>query len=119
MATDLFGGQEERATPNEADIETIYKSYPRHIAKKAAKVAIRKALTEIIARNGEVDSVGWLLGKVEEYARCRAKADKRFTPYPASWFNAGRYDDDPAEWNDGGASDDGGRGFDDDSRYDD
>ena len=41
-----------------------------------------------------------LLAKVREYAASPAVKSTpiEFIPHPATWFNAGRYDDDPAEW---------------------
>lgn len=71
-------------------VESIYKEYPRKIAKQDALKAINKALKE---RTFE-----FLLEKTKLYYKAREGQDSQFTPYPASWFNAGHYDDDPKEW---------------------
>lgn len=81
----------------------IYRAYPRQIGRQAALKAIRASLDRITAeaRTLGLDPAAWLLARVEEFAACTARwpaADRKFIPHPASWFNAGRYDDDPAEW---------------------
>lgn len=83
----------KEGTERDALILSIYLAYPRHIGPKAAKKAIAKALE---ATPGEQ-----LLAKTQQYARAVAdlpKSERQFLPHPASWFNAGRYEDDPAEW---------------------
>jgi len=49
----------------------------------------------------EAAAAQWLGSRVDLYARSAQarQPDKSKVPYPASWFNAGRYDDDEAEWN--------------------
>ena len=76
----------------------IYDAYPRKVGKAAALKAIEKAL-QVIAARGEADPVAWLLARVEAFARSPAGQQGTYTPYPASWFNQGRYDDADAEWN--------------------
>ena len=75
------------------DIEAIYQAYPRKKAPVQAKKAIGKHLA-IIAQRGTPEPAAWLLGRVQAYARSRAREDQQFTPYPATWFNAGSYDED-------------------------
>jgi len=72
------------------EIETIYDAYPRKVGKVKAIQAIEKALTKI--SNGE------LLAAVKEYAKSRAASEQQFTPYPATWFNQERWNDDRSEW---------------------
>lgn len=73
--------------------EAIYQAFPRKIAKAAALKSIRKALATVPAQK--------LLSATLAYAAAVARwpeEDKRFIPYPATWFNRGSYDDDPQNW---------------------
>lgn len=67
-------------------VEDIYLAYPKHEAKAPALRAIEKALA-----NHDPD---WLLARVQAYAETRKGQDQKYTPLPASWFNAERYDDE-------------------------
>lgn len=81
----------------------IYQAYPRKMKPQDAFRAIRKAYL-IVAKRGDLDPWAFLLERTKAYAAARqplhdADPDERkFTPYPASWFNAGGYDEDPEEW---------------------
>lgn len=70
--------------------ELIYAAYPKKVAKKDALKAIEKALSEV---DGE-----WLLLMTRQYADARKGQDDQYTPYPATWFNRGHYNDNPAAW---------------------
>ena len=73
--------------------EEIYAAYPRKVGKSNALKAINKAMKTTPAEE--------LLQVTELFAQCETAkpAEKRkFTPYPASWFNGGHYADDPSEW---------------------
>lgn len=83
---------------SEAQIESVYREYPRKVAKGAALKAIRSALSRIAKRTDLDDPVGWLVERVKAYAKARENEDRDYTPYPATWFNQERYDDDPKEW---------------------
>jgi len=80
--------------------ERIYSLYPRKIARKKAIKAICAALAEVEAR-GEPDPESYLSVRTSSYAASRKAIlakdpdSENFTPHPASWFNAGRYDDEP------------------------
>ena len=76
------------------DVESIYQAYPRKVGKAAAIKAIKAAL-----KNGG-GSPDQLKATVQRYAQAVAGQDKKYIPHPATWFNAGRYEDDPAEWSD-------------------
>lgn len=93
--------QKRRETQNETDqnrpeqkklsrstLEEIYLAYPRHVGKEAALKAIEFALRKNGIQPPE------MLERVKAYAKARAKEDPQFTPYPATWFNQGRYYDD-------------------------
>jgi len=71
--------------------EAIYQAYPKHVQKQAAIKAISKAIKS--GRGGS-----FLLERVQAYAKATSDQDRQYIPYPASWFNSGRYDDDPSEW---------------------
>lgn len=71
----------------------IYQAYPRKIARTAALKAIVKALAKTAPEK--------LLTATLSYAAAVEKwpdDDKRFIPYPATWFNRGSYEDDPQNW---------------------
>lgn len=68
----------------------IYNLYPRKVSPVAAEKAIRKALT--------IKTPEYLREAVVAYSKAVKAVDKKFIPYPASWFNAGCYDDDRSEW---------------------
>ena len=74
-------------------VEEIYQAYPRKKAPAEAKKAITKHLS-VIAKRGTPDPTVWLLGQVKAFAKTRIGEDEKYTPYPASWFNAGSYDED-------------------------
>jgi len=66
----------------------LYKAYPRHTAPKDAYRAISKALAE-----RPFDEI---LIAVNKFAK-KVKQDgteEKYIPHPATWFNAGRYDDE-------------------------
>lgn len=70
--------------------ELIYQAYPKHAAKAAALKAIDKAIRKISPGH----DADWLLERVRAYAEQRRNEDPQFTPYPATWFNRGSYDDE-------------------------
>ena len=73
--------------------QLIYKAYPRHQAPQAAFKAITKALR----LKGFTD----LMEATRAYRKATERwpeDDRRFIPHPASWFNAGGYDDDRDTW---------------------
>lgn len=96
------GQRQEHAHPSNgkytnADAEAIYGEYPRKVGKRAATKAILKALAEIHERGIE-DPVEWMRKRVATFGESPAGNCGSFVPHPASWFNAGRYDDDDSEW---------------------
>ena len=72
--------------------ERLYAAYPRKVARDAALKAIAQAL-----KRPDV-TFNSLMEAVSEYATSREGKDPNLTPYPATWFNAGRWNDDRAEW---------------------
>jgi len=89
-----------RITKSQA--ESIYLSYPRKIGKNTAIPATKRAAKRL-AKEGNKDPITWLQERVVAYAASPAgqsppdgSADYR--PYPATWMNQGRYDDDESTW---------------------
>jgi uncharacterized protein YdaU (DUF1376 family) len=90
--------------PTEAQIEQLYKLYPRKRDKLDAKKAIRKAVGLVVA--GDPDhpamplegALNYLAQRITLYARCVQGHDRNYIPYPASWFNAGSFWDDERDW---------------------
>ena len=70
--------------------EEIYDAYPRKVGKSEAEKAIKKAL----AKKDHPE----LLEATQAFAQAVNGADKKFVPYPSTWFNRGSYDDDRNEW---------------------
>lgn len=70
--------------------EKLYAAYPRKVARDAALKAIAQALKRV--------EFPELLEAVTAYAKSRDGKDPNLTPYPATWFNAGRWNDDRSEW---------------------
>lgn len=89
-----FSGRVERIY----DACTWRKEKPRE-----AKKAIVKAGKRVTARFlGDADKAfEFLMARVLAYAKSPyvASTDRQYLPLPASWFNAGRYDDPDDAWN--------------------
>lgn len=83
---------------SKAQVEEVYQCYPRKVGKPDALKAIRKALGEIGGRGDDINAVSWLCERVQKFANSPAGQAGKYTPYPATWFNSGRYDDDPQQW---------------------
>lgn len=78
--------EEEREEEKKSGIELeIYEAYPKKKNKEDALKAISKALKKL--------SGSELLARTKRFAELRKTQDPQFTPYPASWFNAGGYED--------------------------
>jgi hypothetical protein len=71
-------------------LQEIYDAYPRHVGKNDALKAIEKAICRIAPSK----DAQWLLERTRAYARQRKGEDEKYTPYPATWFNHGHYDDE-------------------------
>jgi len=76
-------------------LETIYLAYPRKVEKRAALKAIAAAVKRI---KDQDDAVGFLLDRVTAYAKAVKGQDPQYIPYPSTWFNSGRYEDDETQW---------------------
>ena len=73
--------------------KAVYQAYPRHVGKQDALNAIRKVL-----RSGK-RTCDQLLADVREYAAAqRGHPDETKIPYPATWMNKARWQDDRSQW---------------------
>lgn len=83
------------------EFENWWILYPRRAAKHDALKAWEKAIARIRQHNDwDSDKARqWLNDKTAEFAMTPT-GQGEFCPYPATWLNQGRYDDDPSEWND-------------------
>ena len=86
--------RERKPSIEPVELQRIYSAYPRKVAPADAFKAIAKALA-----NGKTPEQ--LLERTTAYASATAlwpEDELRFIPYPATWFNGERYDDDPKNW---------------------
>jgi hypothetical protein len=105
--TDVDTSAIARTQPTDAEIQRIYKAYPRKIGPMKASTAIRKAVAhlgtgEAAALLSVPEALAFLLDKASRYGRSEAGRQGEFTPHPATWFNQGRYLDDESEWDNAG-----------------
>ena len=102
----LFGEEPPKRETTKApkidpNAETIYQAYPKKRGHEIALTAITKALIRLRSGSHELaDPVAWLTERVKAYAASDEVAEQlqiqkgKFLPYPATWFNQGRYDDE-------------------------
>lgn len=98
----------DKETWLEVWIEPIYSMYPRKVGRRAALRAIERALKRVNKRmttaghrHPDLDAIEYLSNKTAKFAAAVKRwppGDRKFVPYPATWFNQDRFDDDPAEW---------------------
>lgn len=72
------------------DLEEIYQLYPRKASKHEALKAILKAMNRV--------GKPFLLERTKLFADAWNGEALRFCPYPSTWFNQKRYEDDPSTW---------------------
>lgn len=70
-----------------SDFDEFWKAYPRRVEKITARTAYDKAL--------KVATATQILQGAMRYAAERQGQNPRFTKHPASWLNAGCWDDEP------------------------
>lgn len=66
----------------------FYAIYPRRIGKKAAEKAWAKAM-----KTGADPEL--VIQAAQRFAASRVGQDPKYTPHPATWLNAGRWEDEP------------------------
>jgi hypothetical protein len=93
-----------------SEVDGIYDAYPRKKKPADAKKAIRKALTRLLKVGvdgsepfaDERAAAAYLLKRTEFYAKSPDGNRGKYTPYPASWFNAESYLENESEWSSNG-----------------
>ncbi len=68
--------------------DSFYASFPRRIGKEAARKAFAKAL--------KIATAEQITAGAKRYAEARRGEDPKFTKHPATWLNAGCWDDEIA-----------------------
>lgn len=69
----------------------FWSAYPRRVAKKDAFRALDR-----VRKAGEVE-FKQLIVAVGNFARSVSGKDRQYIPYPATWINGGRWDDEVEE----------------------
>lgn len=83
--------------------ELFWKTYPRQEAKAKANeawIAVGRHLTQNRFQGDKNAAADFLQAKCAEYAASKqvASLPRDKIPHPATWLNAGRYDDDTKAW---------------------
>lgn len=86
-------GRESKKTPSSPaapskDFVTFWAQYPRKVGKIAGRKAFDKAM--------KLTTLEQILSGIELLKRETAGKELEFIPHPASWLNAGRWDDEPS-----------------------
>ncbi|MEA4869924.1 MAG: hypothetical protein VB062_04720 [Christensenella sp.] len=78
-------------TLSTSDFETFWKAYPKKKSRDAAKRAFEK-----LARSKSAPTIDKLIGSVSEHLNTPEwkKDGGQYIPYPATYLNAGSYDDE-------------------------
>jgi hypothetical protein len=82
--------RDEVAVSGAGSFESFYAAYPRHVGRAAAERAFAKAV--------KVATAEAIIAGAKRFAadpNLPPKEEAQFIPHPASWLNAGRWDDDP------------------------
>lgn len=89
------------ANGDSAAFKVWWEHYPRKTGRKAAAKAYTSAVKEISTERCVTPAEAQ--ERLLEAAKAFAASDKgrgAFVPYPTTWLNQGRYDDDPRTWTD-------------------
>lgn len=82
-------------TERRADFDTWYAAYPKKVGRLDAQQAWRKALTDLPHVDALLTAVNTLTARLQ--AEHRMAADwSRYMPYPATWLNGRRWEDETA-----------------------
>lgn len=82
----------QKSEPVTEEAEKVYELYPKKRSKPHAIVSISKAINEF--------GFDLVLQKTSEYAKVRLGQNPQYTPYPTTFFNQHRFNDDPSTWRD-------------------
>ena len=79
----------------------FYDAYPRRVARKNAAKAYAGAVKELVAKGrSPPEAHAFLLAAAREFAAAEiCKCEQHHIPFPATWLNSARYDDDRSDWN--------------------
>lgn len=92
--------------------EKWWLAYPRRVAKQKTYEAWCKAGKGLVAEGMTKEQAAYALQEAAEAFAASPKAKGDYCPYPATWLNQGRWDDDRAAWQDaGGDRKRGGKGI--------
>jgi hypothetical protein len=83
-------GLRGRSPSSDADFESWYQQFPKHVAKAAALKAYRAVITKKLATPAE------LLAGAMRYAAERSGQDPKYTKHASTWLNGGCWDDEPS-----------------------
>ena len=86
-------GKKPKTTELERQAAAIYEAYPRRVNRRPALKAIAKALGS--------KPFAELLELTKAFAAVWVEApesERKWIPYPATWFNSEGYDNEPKEW---------------------
>jgi len=96
------GGPKKRKTKHDYSPHFLafYDAYPRSVGIAPAYKAWKLAGSHLVADASmkRAEAVKFLLEAAEAFAESRSGQMGRKTPHPATWPNAGRYEDDRADW---------------------
>lgn len=82
--------QKTNRSSNLSEAEKLYEAYPRKVGRATALKAIQRALAKC--------DFATLMEAVQAFAVSPKGRDEQFCPYPATWFNGGRWTDDRSSW---------------------
>lgn len=68
----------------------IYNIYPKKVGRPYALKAIRRALKQF--------GFDHVVNRTKAYREAVQSINPQFIPYPATWFNQERFNDDPTTW---------------------
>jgi len=78
-----------------------YGVYPKKVAKNAADKAYTAAVKRVAVERScsASEAAGYLLERARAFAQSdKGRGDAQYIPYPTTWLNQGRYDDEAAAW---------------------
>ena len=70
--------------------DEFYKAYPRHVGKQDAVKAFKKL-------SPDAELFEKIMRSLEEWKKCAQWRDNERIPYPATWLNGRRFEDEPNE----------------------
>jgi len=80
--------------------DAFWAAYPKKLGKRDAKDRFGKIAREVAKERGTTAAAAasMIADKAAIYSRSATAKDLQYVPYPATWLNQGRYDDDESQW---------------------